>query len=216
MCLSGGRWVLSCMSYCYCWNCSPDTRSWLPCARSYRPWYFGHSRVSISVEQLFSSSKHTLSDARSAMTAESASQAVIAKEWLKKGLRIGINYLDNVRVSLNYDYIMYCTQCIDMHWGEYINYEIIIKWEHGHYQDSWFLSWGLLKPFLCNDSLWCRFCCHSRTCIWQSMFATWKSCSTEILTPGMAKISWAIWASTGSQLRVSGEQFSAVTIRHTR
>ena len=42
--------------------------------------------VSISVERLFSSSKHTLSDARSAMTAESASKTVVAKEWLKKGL----------------------------------------------------------------------------------------------------------------------------------
>jgi len=54
--------------------------------------------VSISVERLFSSSKHTLSDARSAMTAESASKTVVAKEWLKKGLGVGINYLDDVHV----------------------------------------------------------------------------------------------------------------------
>jgi hAT family C-terminal dimerisation region len=54
--------------------------------------------VSISVERLFSSSKHTLSDSRSAMTAESASKTVVAKEWLKKGLGVGINYLDDVRV----------------------------------------------------------------------------------------------------------------------
>jgi hypothetical protein len=54
--------------------------------------------VSISVERLFSSSKHTLSDARSAMTAESPSMTVVAKEWLKKGLGVGINYLDDVRV----------------------------------------------------------------------------------------------------------------------
>jgi hAT family C-terminal dimerisation region len=54
--------------------------------------------VSISVERLFSSSKHTLSDARSAMTAESASKTIVAKEWLKKGFGVGINYLDDVRI----------------------------------------------------------------------------------------------------------------------
>ena len=53
--------------------------------------------VSISVERLFSSSKHTLSDSRSSLTAQSASKTVIAKEWLKKGLGEGVNYLDNVR-----------------------------------------------------------------------------------------------------------------------
>lgn len=50
--------------------------------------------VSISVERLFSSSKHTLSDSRSSLTAESASKTVVTKEWLKKGLGDGMNYLD--------------------------------------------------------------------------------------------------------------------------
>jgi hypothetical protein len=54
--------------------------------------------VSISVERLFSSSKHTLSDAHSAMTTESASKTVVAKEWLKKGFGVGINYLDDVHI----------------------------------------------------------------------------------------------------------------------
>ncbi|KIM76658.1 hypothetical protein PILCRDRAFT_12545 [Piloderma croceum F 1598] len=54
--------------------------------------------VSISVEWLFSSSKHTLSDSRSLMTAESASKTVVAKEWLKKGLGDGLNYLDEVHI----------------------------------------------------------------------------------------------------------------------
>jgi hypothetical protein len=54
--------------------------------------------VSISVEQLFSSSKHTLSNAHSAMMVESASKTVVAKEWLKKGFGVGINYLDDVRI----------------------------------------------------------------------------------------------------------------------
>ena len=52
--------------------------------------------VSISVEWLFLSSKHTLSDSHSSMTAESASKTVVVKEWLKKGLGAGVNYLDDV------------------------------------------------------------------------------------------------------------------------
>ncbi|KIJ12668.1 hypothetical protein PAXINDRAFT_32112, partial [Paxillus involutus ATCC 200175] len=39
--------------------------------------------VSVSVKHLFSSSKHTLSDARSSMTAETTSATIITKEWLK-------------------------------------------------------------------------------------------------------------------------------------
>ena len=54
--------------------------------------------VRISVEQLFLSSKHVLSNAHSAMTAESASRTVVAKEWLKKGFGVGINYFDDVRI----------------------------------------------------------------------------------------------------------------------
>jgi hypothetical protein len=55
--------------------------------------------VSISVERLFSSSKHTLSDSRSSMTAESASKTVVVKEWLKKGFGDGVNYLDGFRIQ---------------------------------------------------------------------------------------------------------------------
>jgi hypothetical protein len=54
-------------------------------------------RVSISVKHLFSSSKHTLSDSRCLMTAESASKTVVAKEWLKNGFGEGVDYLDNIR-----------------------------------------------------------------------------------------------------------------------
>ena len=50
--------------------------------------------VSISVEKLFSSSKHTLSDSHSSLTAESSSKAVVSKEWLKAGLGENLNYLD--------------------------------------------------------------------------------------------------------------------------
>jgi hypothetical protein len=52
--------------------------------------------VSISVEQLFLSSKHMLSNVHSSLAAKSASKIVVVKEWLKKGLRVGINYLDNI------------------------------------------------------------------------------------------------------------------------
>jgi hypothetical protein len=54
--------------------------------------------VSISVEQLFSSSKHTLSDTRSSLMAMSASKTVVVKEWLKKGYGAGVNYLNDVHV----------------------------------------------------------------------------------------------------------------------
>jgi len=54
--------------------------------------------VSISVERLFSSSKHTLSDLQSSMTAASASKTVVAKEWLKQGLGNGIDYLDGQQI----------------------------------------------------------------------------------------------------------------------
>ncbi|KAJ7737172.1 hypothetical protein DFH07DRAFT_685844, partial [Mycena maculata] len=42
--------------------------------------------VSISVEHLFSSVKHTLSDACSSMIAETAVVDIVTKEWLKSGL----------------------------------------------------------------------------------------------------------------------------------
>jgi hypothetical protein len=52
--------------------------------------------ISISVERLFSSSKHTLSDTRSSLTAMSASKTVVMKEWLKKGFGADVNNLDEV------------------------------------------------------------------------------------------------------------------------
>jgi hypothetical protein len=54
--------------------------------------------VSISVERLFSSSKHTLSDSRSSLTASSASKTVVAKDWLKQGLGNGVEYLDGQQI----------------------------------------------------------------------------------------------------------------------
>ncbi|TFY75902.1 hypothetical protein EWM64_g8111 [Hericium alpestre] len=54
--------------------------------------------VSVLVERLFSSSKHTLSDTRSSLMAETASMAVVSKELLKKGLGENVNYLDGVAI----------------------------------------------------------------------------------------------------------------------
>ncbi|KIK73171.1 hypothetical protein PAXRUDRAFT_179078, partial [Paxillus rubicundulus Ve08.2h10] len=56
------------------------------------------SAVSVSVEQLFSSSEHTLSDSCLSLTAESASLMVISNEWLKLGYGDGIDYLQGVTV----------------------------------------------------------------------------------------------------------------------
>ena len=42
----------------------------------------------------FSSSKHTLSDTCSSLTVMSASKTVVLKEWLKKGFRADVNYLN--------------------------------------------------------------------------------------------------------------------------
>ncbi|KAL4262261.1 Zinc finger BED domain-containing [Pleurotus pulmonarius] len=55
-------------------------------------------RVSVSVERLFSSSKHTISDTRSSLQAASASKTIVAKDWLKRGLGQDITYLDNISV----------------------------------------------------------------------------------------------------------------------
>ncbi|KAJ7808721.1 hypothetical protein B0H14DRAFT_3482044 [Mycena olivaceomarginata] len=54
--------------------------------------------VSISVECLFSSLKHTLSDARSSMTAETASVDIVTMECLKSGLAEGVNYTDFIKI----------------------------------------------------------------------------------------------------------------------
>src|SRR5271168_3406787 len=62
--------------------------------------------VSISVEWLFSSSEHTLSDTCSSLTAVSALKTVVVKEWLKKGFGEDVNYLDNICILSQYDYNM--------------------------------------------------------------------------------------------------------------
>jgi hypothetical protein len=55
--------------------------------------------VSISAECLFSSLKHTLSNARSSMTAETASVDIVTKEWLKSGLAEGVDYMEFIRIN---------------------------------------------------------------------------------------------------------------------
>ncbi|KAJ7312825.1 hypothetical protein DFH08DRAFT_717185 [Mycena albidolilacea] len=54
--------------------------------------------VSISIERLLSSVKHTLLDAQSFMTAEMVSVDIVTKEWLKLGLGQGINYADFIEI----------------------------------------------------------------------------------------------------------------------
>ena len=54
--------------------------------------------VNISVERLFSSVKHTLTDARSSMTAEMAPLDIVTKERLKARLVDGINYMDFIKL----------------------------------------------------------------------------------------------------------------------
>jgi hypothetical protein len=54
--------------------------------------------VSIFIECLFLSSKHTLSNVHSSMTAESMSKAITTKEWLKKGFGYKVHYLENIHI----------------------------------------------------------------------------------------------------------------------
>jgi len=54
--------------------------------------------VSIAVERLFSSSKHTMSDARSSMAAATASATVVAKELLNAGFGEGLDYLEGISI----------------------------------------------------------------------------------------------------------------------
>ena len=104
-CLDGNvlKWwkVNTCYEACLIINAdkcfSADTCSWLPHPPIARD-ILVIPGVSISVKQLFSSSKHTLSDSQSDMTTESASKTVVTKEWLKKGFGVGVNYLDDVGV----------------------------------------------------------------------------------------------------------------------
>ncbi|KAJ7098421.1 hypothetical protein C8R44DRAFT_642979, partial [Mycena epipterygia] len=55
------------------------------------------SSVSISVEHLFSSLKHTLSDVCSSMTTETVLIDTVAKEWLKSGLGEGVNWVELIK-----------------------------------------------------------------------------------------------------------------------
>ncbi|KIK77668.1 hypothetical protein PAXRUDRAFT_166097 [Paxillus rubicundulus Ve08.2h10] len=58
--------------------------------------------VSVSVEHLFSSTKHTLSDPCSSMTAVTALKTVVMKEWLRKGLGQDASYLADVSIHHNH------------------------------------------------------------------------------------------------------------------
>ena len=55
--------------------------------------------VSVSVERLFSESKQTLWDQRSSMGAQTASETILTKMWLKGGLGVDVNYLDGVSIG---------------------------------------------------------------------------------------------------------------------
>ena len=63
-CRPGKVWLRSCIG--------------IPCAFLESPW---------NRRELFSSSKHTLSDTHSSLTAVSASKTVVVEEWLKKGFK---------------------------------------------------------------------------------------------------------------------------------
>lgn len=54
--------------------------------------------VSIGVERLFSSCRHTLTDSRSSLTAVSAALTVITKEWMKRGWGDNIAYLTGMSI----------------------------------------------------------------------------------------------------------------------
>lgn len=54
--------------------------------------------VSIAVERLFSSSKHTMSDSRSSMAASTAATTVVTKELLNAGFGEGLDYLEGVSI----------------------------------------------------------------------------------------------------------------------
>jgi hypothetical protein len=58
------------------------------------------SGVSISMEWLFSSLKHTLTDSRSSMTALIAPLDIVTKAWLKFGLSEDVNYTDFIKIHM--------------------------------------------------------------------------------------------------------------------
>ncbi|CAK5282924.1 unnamed protein product [Mycena citricolor] len=54
--------------------------------------------VSISVERLFLSLRHTLKESRMSMTPEKIAMSVSTKEWIKSGLNEGLHYTDFIRM----------------------------------------------------------------------------------------------------------------------
>ncbi|TFK80675.1 hypothetical protein K466DRAFT_503485 [Polyporus arcularius HHB13444] len=54
--------------------------------------------VSIGVERLFSSCRHTLTDPRSSLSPDTASMTIICKEWLKRGLGDDVDYLEGISI----------------------------------------------------------------------------------------------------------------------
>ncbi|KAJ7742345.1 hypothetical protein DFH07DRAFT_777762 [Mycena maculata] len=58
------------------------------CKELYRSWHVLHETFLQSLVV-----KHTLSDARSSMTAETAAVDIVTKEWLKSGLAQGVDYM---------------------------------------------------------------------------------------------------------------------------
>jgi len=54
--------------------------------------------VSIAVERLFSSCRHTMADERASMNIDSVWKTIIAKEWLKRGMADNLDYLDGIRI----------------------------------------------------------------------------------------------------------------------
>ena len=54
--------------------------------------------VSIGVERLFSSCRHTLTETRASLAATSAAKTIVLKEWLKRGYGNDVEYLENVSI----------------------------------------------------------------------------------------------------------------------
>jgi uncharacterized protein (DUF427 family) len=66
--------------------------------------------VSIAVEHLFSSSKHTISGSQSSMVAVTVSATVVAKELLKAGFGEGRGYYDPLN-TIKFDYVSNTLHC---------------------------------------------------------------------------------------------------------
>ena len=95
----------------------------------------------------FSSSKHILSDTCSSLTVMSASKTVVLKEWLKKGFRADVNYLNlnDIRVvhswpfsSIFHPFLTSFLSSFSLHFTQKWNseskrngYENIYFWQNG-------------------------------------------------------------------------------------